>query len=90
MTDPATGSTVAVAPSAFSAERKRQIRTEQIRSLYQQFPSTTTGSMIAGAVMLLGFWNQRPKMVLLVWAAVLCLYHAVRVRSYFRYCKATP
>lgn len=73
-----------------SARRKRQVRVEQVRSVYLQSPATTTGSLVAGALLISVLWNHVPNEILLGWAAALCLHQGLRIHHYRRYLKATP
>lgn len=72
-----------------SARRKRQVRVEQVRSVYLQSPATTIGSLAAGALLISVLWNHVSDGILLGWAAALCLHQGLRIYHYRRYIKAT-
>lgn len=71
------------------ARRGRQIRTEQVRSVYLQSPYTTAGSLVAGALLVAVMWGEIGTAVLMSWSAVLCLHQALRIQHYRSYIKAT-
>ena len=68
----------------------RQVRAEQIRSVYLQSPTTTAGSLAAGAVLVATTWDRVPNAALIAWAAVLCVHQAIRVYHYRSYMRASP
>ena len=76
-------------PSASRRERyARDIRAEQVRSVYLHSPTTTIGSLVAGAVLVAAMWNQVDRPVLIGWLIALCLHQAVRVYHYRSYISA--
>src|SRR5688572_2214550 len=70
--------------------RARQVRTEQVRSVYLQSPYTTIGSLAAGALLVGVMWGQVSPTILVSWAVILCLHQALRILHYRSYMKATP
>jgi signal transduction histidine kinase len=70
------------------ARRARQVRAEQVRSVYLQSPFTTAGSLIAGALLIVGMWGQIALPVLIGWGVALCAHQALRVKHYLAYLRA--
>jgi signal transduction histidine kinase/CheY-like chemotaxis protein len=78
----------AYAASEKVARRARQVRTEQVRSVYLHSPYTTIGSLLAGALLVAVMWGEIAGVVLVSWSAVLCLHQALRIHHYRSYMKA--
>jgi len=78
--------------SVLAAERRAQILTEQVRTLYHQAPSAILGSNVIVPLLLSAavFWNTVPKQLLLVWLALICATAAVRVAVVWAYRRARP
>jgi signal transduction histidine kinase len=77
-------------PVAAGGRYARQIRAEQVRSIFVHAPATAIGSLIAGAVLLASMWNYVSKLVLIGWMTLACLHQGLRLFHYHRYMKATP
>ncbi len=71
-----------------AARRARQIKTELVRSVYLHSPATTTGSLVAGALLVAVMWNVVSSVILVTWMAALLVHQAVRVHHYRSYVKA--
>lgn len=72
------------------ARRAQQVRAEQVRSVYLQSPATTTGSLVAGALLVVVMWNDVSNVILVGWAAALCVHQALRIYHYRSYLAAAP
>ena len=73
-----------------NAALAQKVRAEQIRTVYLYSPTTTTGSIVAGAFLV---WIALDKVaigVIASWAAALLLHQAVRVYHYGAYLAANP
>ena len=68
--------------------RAAQIRSEQVRTVYLHSPTTTIGSLIAGAALVAVMWDHVPHGVLIGWLAALGVHQAFRVRHYRAYLRA--
>ena len=68
--------------------RAAQIRSEQVRTVYLHSPTTTIGSLIAGAALVAVMWDDIPHAVLVGWLLALCLHQLFRVRHYRAYLRA--
>ncbi|HET7767058.1 MAG TPA: hybrid sensor histidine kinase/response regulator [Burkholderiales bacterium] len=73
---------------AAPARRRAQIRTEQVRTVYLHSPTTTIGSLVAGAALVAVMWDHVSHPVLIGWLLVLCVHQAFRVRHYRAYLRA--
>lgn len=71
-------------------DRALRVRAEQIRSVYLQSPTTTVGSLVAGAALALFMLGKLSPWIVLGWFGVLCLHQAVRVYDYFAWRRANP
>ncbi len=69
---------------------ERQVRAEQVRSVYLQQPTTTIGSLVAAAVLLTAMWDEVPAPWLIAWMAALCVHQTIRVFQYRQYMRASP
>src|SRR5215469_3798961 len=67
-----------------------RVHTEQVRSVYDQSPTTTIGSLIVGLVLVLVMWGHVSKPVLAIWSLALCVHQLIRVGQYLSYRKASP
>ena len=77
-------------PAAASAHRRAQIRSEQVRTVYLHSPTTTIGSLVAGAALAAVMWDHVSHAVLAGWLIVLCLHQALRIHHYRSYLRAGP
>jgi signal transduction histidine kinase/ActR/RegA family two-component response regulator len=75
---------------AASADLGERVRAEQIRMVYLHSPTTSGGSLVAGAFLVAVMWDAVPHATLLAWGAALALYQAFRIYSYRRYLAANP
>jgi two-component system, sensor histidine kinase len=82
--------TIEASSAAASAHRSAQIRSEQVRTVYLHSPTTTIGSLIAGAALAAVMWDQVSHALLSGWFIVLCLHQALRVYHYRSYLRAGP
>ena len=67
-----------------------KVRAEQIRTVYLHSPTTTLGSLVAGAFLVWMAWDKVSGGVLASWSAALLLHQAVRVYHYGAYLRARP
>lgn len=67
-----------------------KVRAEQIRTVYLHSPTTTLGSLVAGAFLVWTAWDKVSGGVIASWAAALLLHQAVRVYHYGAYLRADP
>ena len=74
-------------PDAALSER---VRAEQVRMVYLHSPTTSGGSLVAAAFLIAVMWSSVPHAILLAWGAVMVLYQALRIASYFKYRAAAP
>ena len=70
---------------AIPGDRSAQIRSEQVRTVYLHSPTTTIGSLVAGAALVAVMWDHVSHAVLIGWLLALCLHQAVRVYHYTSY-----
>ncbi|HKA39764.1 MAG TPA: hypothetical protein VKD25_08345, partial [Burkholderiales bacterium] len=68
--------------------RRAQIRADQVRTVYLHSPTTTIGSLVAGAALVAVMWGHVSHAVLLGWLLVLCLHQSFRIYHYRSYMKA--
>jgi signal transduction histidine kinase len=69
---------------------REKVRAEQIRTVYLHSPTTTIGSLVAGAFLAWMAWDKVAVGVIASWAAALLLHQAVRVYHYGAYLRANP
>ena len=69
---------------------REKVRAEQIRTVYLHSPTTTIGSLVAGAFLVWMAWDKVAVGVIASWAAALLLHQAVRVYHYGAYLRANP
>jgi signal transduction histidine kinase len=69
---------------------ERKIRAEQIRTVYLHSPTTTGGSLVAGAFLVWVAWDKVSIGVIIAWSAALLLHQAVRVYHYRAFLRANP
>ena len=67
-----------------------RVRAEQIRMVYLHSPSTTGGSLVAGAFLIAVMWNTVSHAILLGWGAALAVHQAFRIYTYRQYLAANP
>jgi len=67
-----------------------RVRAEQIRMVYLHSPTTTGGSIVAGAFLIAVMWKDVPHAILLAWGAALAIHQGFRIYSYRRYLAANP
>jgi two-component system, sensor histidine kinase len=67
-----------------------RIRSEQVRTVYLHSPTTTIGSLVAGAALVAVMWDHVSHAVLVSWLLALCLHQALRVHHYRGYLRAGP
>ena len=78
------------ASARIAVRRRAQVRVEQVRSVYLHSPTTTIGSLVAGAALVAVMWNHVSHVALIGWLAALCLHQSLRVHHYRSYLKAGP
>jgi signal transduction histidine kinase len=76
------------APANLSLERR--IEAEQIRAVYLHSPTTTIGSLVAGAFLVWVVWKKIPLGIIAIWGAALLAHQSVRFYSYRAYLRANP
>ncbi|MDH3287176.1 MAG: ATP-binding protein [Betaproteobacteria bacterium] len=86
MSTPEPDSTAASAGTA--ARRRAQVRVDQVRTVYLHSPTTTIGSLVAGAALVAVMWNHVSHPVLIGWLLALCLHQSLRVYHYRSYLRA--
>ncbi len=67
-----------------------RVRAEQIRMVYLHSPTTSGGSLFAGAFLITVMWDAVPHAILLIWGGVLVVHQAFRIYTYRRYLAANP
>jgi len=67
-----------------------RVRAEQIRMVYLHSPTTSGGSLVAGAFLIAVMWDAVPHMRLLIWGGALAIYQIFRIYSYRQYLAADP
>ena len=72
------------------ADLAERVRAEQIRMVYLHSPTTTGGSLVAGAFLIAVMWKTVPHSILLAWGAALAIHQGFRIYSYRRYLAANP
>ena len=82
--------TIEADSAAASARRSAQIRSEQVRTVYLHSPTTTIGSLVAGAALVAVMWDHVSHALLTGWLVVLCLHQVLRVHHYRSYLRAGP
>lgn len=70
--------------------RALRVRAEQIATVYNHSPTTTIGSLVAGALLVVIMWGELDHRVLLGWFIALALHQAVRVYDFFAWRRAKP
>jgi len=73
-----------------SPDLDERVRAEQIRMVYLHSPTTTGGSLVAGAFLIAVMWNTVSRPILLGWGAALAIHQAFRMVNYRRYLAANP
>jgi signal transduction histidine kinase len=81
---------MASAAPADDGSLREKVRAEQIRTVYLHSPTTTIGSLVAGAFLAWMAWDKVAIGVIASWAAALLLHQAVRVYHYGAYLRANP
>jgi signal transduction histidine kinase len=76
------------AAAGAAARRRAQVRIEQAHAVYLHSPTTTIGSLVAGAALVAVMWNHISHAVLIGWMLVLCVHQSLRVYHYRSYLKA--
>ena len=76
--------------SAAARDLDERVRAEQIRLVYLHSPTTSGGSLVAGAFLIAVLWDAVPHATLLSWGATLLVYQALRFYNYRRYMAASP
>lgn len=73
-----------------AATRAMRVRAEQIRTVYQHSPTTTIGSLAAGALLVWLMWGYVATPILLGWFAVLCAHQMVRIYHFVTWKRSAP
>jgi len=68
-----------------TSHRHAQIRSDQVRTVYLHSPTTTFGSLAAGAALVAVMWDHVAHSVLIGWLLALGLHQALRVYHFFSY-----
>lgn len=76
------------AAAAGGARRSAQVRVEQVRLAYLHSPTSTIGSLVAGATLIAVMWNLVPHWILIVWILALVLHQSLRIYHYRSYLRA--
>ena len=85
-----TKATTGAASVAVAADLVERVRAEQIRMVYLHSPTTSGGSLVAGAFLVAVMWDTVAHATLLIWGAALAVYQVFRIISYRRYLAANP
>jgi signal transduction histidine kinase/CheY-like chemotaxis protein len=80
----------AARPDPAAPDLAERVRAEQIRMVYLHSPTTTGGSLVAGAFLIAVMWSAVPHAILLAWGAALAIHQAFRIYTYRHYLAATP
>lgn len=73
------------ATAGAAARRRAQVRIEQVRSVYLHSPTTTIGSLVAGAALVAVMWSRISHTALIAWLLALCVHQVLRVHHYRSY-----
>jgi signal transduction histidine kinase len=74
--------------SAIAAQQGTRVRADQVRTVYLHSPTTTIGSLVAGAALVAVMWGHISHVVLIGWLLALCLHQLLRVHHYRSYLRA--
>jgi signal transduction histidine kinase/CheY-like chemotaxis protein len=77
-------------PGSLPADLDERVRAEQIRMVYLHSPTTSGGSLVAAAFLIVILWQSLSHVMLLTWGAAIVVYQAFRIGSYRRYLAARP
>jgi len=80
----------AKADAALPSSLTERVRAEQIRMVYLHSPTTSGGSLVAGAFLIFIMWDTVAHGILLAWGVTMAVYQAFRIHSYRRYLAAAP
>jgi two-component system, sensor histidine kinase len=75
---------------AAAEDRAREIRYEQVVSVYREYPSGVLPSLLGGTLLVIIMWQQLPHSLLLLWLALQYSVTLVRGYFYFRFMRAIP
>jgi two-component system, sensor histidine kinase len=76
------------ATAGTTGRHSAQVRVEQVRSVYLHSPTTTIGSLVAGAALVAVMWNHISHSILIGWMLALCVHQSLRVHHYRSYLRA--
>jgi signal transduction histidine kinase len=71
-----------------AARHRARVRIDQVRTVYLHSPTTTIGSLVAGAALVAVMWNHISHAVLIGWFLALCVHQVLRVHHYRSYLRA--
>ena len=80
----------ATVPHNRRASRGLRVRAEQIATVYNHSPTTTIGSLAAGASLVIMLWGAIDHRLLLTWFLALALHQAFRVYDFLSWRRAKP
>lgn len=75
---------------AAEPDRAREIRYEQVVSVYREYPSGVLPSVFGGALLVIIMWQQLSHTPLLLWLGTLYAVTVIRGYFYFRFMRAIP
>jgi signal transduction histidine kinase len=76
------------AATGAAARQHARVRIDQVHSVYLHSPTTTIGSLVAGAALAAAMWNHISHAVLIAWSLALCAHQLLRVHHYRSYLRA--
>jgi signal transduction histidine kinase len=68
--------------------QRARVRIDQVRTVYLHSPTTTIGSLVAGAALVAAMWSHISHTVLVGWLLALCAHQLLRVHHYRSYLRA--
>jgi signal transduction histidine kinase/CheY-like chemotaxis protein len=80
----------AIAIPAGTGSRELRVRAEQVNAVYRNSPTTTIGSIAAGASLVIMLWGAIDHVLVLAWFAILVAHQAFRVYDFLSWRRARP
>ncbi|MDQ3260977.1 MAG: hypothetical protein M3Q00_09380, partial [Pseudomonadota bacterium] len=82
--------TTTAATIAAEPDRARQVRYEQVVSVYREYPSGVLPSVFGATLLVFIMWQQLPHTALLLWLGALYTLTLIRSYLYFRFMRVMP
>jgi signal transduction histidine kinase len=77
-----------LAAAGADSRHRSRVRIDQVRTVYLHSPTTTIGSLVAGAALVAVMWEHISHAVLIGWSLALCAHQLLRVHHYRSYLRA--